>query len=169
MTKVNESFSAFLDDEATELDIQRMLNAMEDEPSVINHWHDLSATQAVIQDMPVLAKAATLTISPEQSTEVTQPKSWYRRLMQGGIAAAVAVLTVMSAQFMAISEKQTTDSSMPTVAVKSQSLEKVQLLTQQQYEAQQQLDIFLREHAEQAAFTTGHVVTRSQLQWVEPE
>jgi sigma-E factor negative regulatory protein RseA len=168
-TKANESFSAFLDGEATELDIQRMLKAMEKEPSVVSHWHDLSKVQAAIQGDPVLDQPQTLTLTPEQETASQPPrKRWRLRVFQGGIAAAVAALVMTSAglQLQVASNDQ---SAVPVIAVQNQTTEQVQLLTQQQYEAQQQLEHFLREHAEQAAFTTGHVVVPAPLQWVETE
>ena len=168
MTKANESFSAFLDDEATELDIQRMLKAMEQDPTVVNHWHDLSKTQAALQDMPVLDQAATLTRTAALSAPGARKSRWRNRFLQTGIAAAVAVVTVSSGHFLLAGGEQAAP-QVTTIAVVSHPVAQKQLLTQQQYEAQQQLHAFLREHAEQAAFTTGHVVTNSPLQWVETE
>lgn len=47
--KANESFSAFLDGEASELDIQRLLKAMDENPKAMNDWQGLSQAQAIAQ------------------------------------------------------------------------------------------------------------------------
>ncbi len=167
-TKANESFSAFMDGEASELDVQRMLKAMENEPSVVGHWHDLAKTQAAIQNEPVLERPLIMSVSqPVQEKERKTSGVYSGRLLQWGLAAAVATVVIAASNVMLTSQSNPIET--PVIAVQNQSVEQTILLTQQQYEAQQQLEQFLREHAEQAAFTTGHVVVPAPLEWIETE
>lgn len=161
MNKANESFSAFLDGEATELDIQRMLKAMEESPESVQQWHELSKTQAVLQDEIVVNTALDFV---EEAHEPVQLKtsSWRARVFQGGIAAAVAVVFVTT-----VNVNLATSTNETPVVVQVETAPDNSALAQQQFEAQQRLDLFLKEHAEQASFTTGHAVVPSDLEWVE--
>ena len=62
MNKVNESFSAFIDGEASELDIQRLLKAMDETPSVIQDWHGLSKVQASMQNDVLVRLCSIITL-----------------------------------------------------------------------------------------------------------
>jgi sigma-E factor negative regulatory protein RseA len=84
--------------------------------------------------------------------------------LQGGIAAAVAVIAITTVNLTS-TELETPEVAQTTVEVQ----EVTPALAQQQFEAQQRLDLFLKEHAEQASFTTGHVVVPSDLEWIESE
>lgn len=160
--KANESFSAFLDGEASELDIQRLLKAMDENPKAMNDWQGLSQAQAIAQGDVVMRSAPTL-FQPEQSVTVDKSSPvWPARLMQGGIAAAVMGITLGLSSLML--DPQSEDLAPVQV---STITEPSSALTQQQFEAQQRLDVYLREHAEQAAFSTGHVVLPDQLEWIE--
>ncbi len=165
MMKANETFSAFLDGEASELDVQRMLKALDEQPDLYDQWHDLSRTKAVLQD-DVLVDTA-LNYSPNLKLESTteKPKGFTLRLYQGGIAAGVALVVVVSANF----GLSTTPTSAPIAKVDVIPEVNSTMLAQQQFEAQQRLDNYLREHAELASFTTGHVVVPSTLEWVEAQ
>jgi len=162
--KANESFSAFLDGEASELDIQRMLKALDEQPEVFEQWHGLSKTQACLQgDMPVNV-AMDYTSIDQNQTGIDKKSSWGFRVFQGGIAAAVALVVVTT-----VNLTQPKQVGAPIAkAVVTQEVENT-ALAQQQFEAQQRLDLYLREHAEQASFTTGHVVVPADLEWVEAE
>lgn len=46
---INESFSALLDDQATSMDVQRLLNAMEKQPNKVQQWQQLAQCQANLQ------------------------------------------------------------------------------------------------------------------------
>lgn len=160
MTKANESFSAFLDGEASELDIQRMLKALDESPNALHEWHDLSKVQAGLQDDVIVDTA--LEFSGEQSlNETPASKGKGFRLLQGGIAAAVAVVVVTTANFAMNTE---TEAEVATVTVEEPSNV---VAVQQQFEAQQRLDEYLREHAEQASHTNGHVVAPTEVEWVK--
>jgi sigma-E factor negative regulatory protein RseA len=160
MNKVNESFSAFIDGEASELDIQRLLKAMDETPSVIQDWHGLSKVQASMQNDVLVDAALTYTDVEELKTAPTKT-GWGFRLFQGGIAAAVAMVVVTSVN-MTMNDPASSEIAEVTVVPSGETN-----LAQQQFEAQQRLELFMREHAEQASFTTGHVVVSSELEWVE--
>jgi sigma-E factor negative regulatory protein RseA len=161
MNKANESFSAFLDGEASELDIQRMLKAMEDSPAAVGEWHNLSKVQASLQNEVVVDTALDFT-GADEHVKTAKPKGGAFRLLQGGIAAAVAMVVVTTVNLTTQNEVT------PNVAeVTVLPSEDAPSLAQQQFEVQQRLELFMREHAEQASFTTGHVVVPSELEWVE--
>jgi sigma-E factor negative regulatory protein RseA len=62
----------------------------------------------------------------------------------------------------------TTNEASPAVAeITVEPIQDSPSLAQQHFEVQQRLELFMREHAEQASFTTGHVVVPSELEWVE--
>ena len=46
---INESFSALLDDQASSMDVQRLLNAMEKQPNKVQQWQELAQCQAQLQ------------------------------------------------------------------------------------------------------------------------
>ncbi len=164
--KVDESFSAFLDGEASELDIQRLLKTLDAEPQAFGRWHELSKTQAVLQGDVVVDVAESF--APVQAQEAEQKTiiHWRKRLFQSGIAAAVALVVVTTVN---LSEQKTPDTQVSVVISGQQNEADQALLAQQQFEAQQRLDLYIREHAEQASFTTGHVVIPAQLTFVEAQ
>jgi sigma-E factor negative regulatory protein RseA len=161
MNKVNESFSAFLDGEASELDIQRMLKAMDEQPEQVSRWHEMTRIKAALQDDTVVDVALDWT-DAEGALPEPEKNTGRFRLLQGGIAAAVAMVVVTTVNFSLDSEQ------VPVIATTEVVNEQnTTSLAQQQFEARQQLDLFLKEHAEQASFTTGHVVVPSELNWIE--
>jgi sigma-E factor negative regulatory protein RseA len=161
MNKANESFSAFLDGEASELDVRRMLKALDDSPAVLGEWHGLSKVQASLQQ-DVLVDTALEFTGTDEVFETRKTKGFSFRLLQGGIAAAVAIVVVTTANFTSVNEVS------PVVAeITVDPTQDSPSLAQQHFEVQQRLELFMREHAEQASFTTGHVVIPSELEWVE--
>lgn len=163
-TKANESFSAFLDGEASELDIQRMLKALDEQPKLYSQWHDLSKSQALMQGDVLVHAALERRPSVASAVESTPLKrDFIFRIKQGGIAAAVAISVVGLTLFMKVDEPAV-QTPVATIIVPSES---AALVAQQQFEAQQRLDLYLRQHAEQASFTTGHVVVPAELEWLE--
>jgi sigma-E factor negative regulatory protein RseA len=164
--KANESFSAFLDGEASELDIQRMLKELDNNPEALGQWHGLSKVKAVTQG-DVLVDAAPKMSSVEQAPEVkaTPAKNWRARIMQGSIAAGVALVVVGSFNLM----QQQQAPEIPVVQVDVPVQTNQTLLAEQQLEAQERLEFYLREHAEQASFTSGHVIVPAEFNWQEVE
>ncbi|TXR53073.1 sigma-E factor negative regulatory protein [Reinekea thalattae] len=164
--KANESFSAFLDGEASELDIQRMLNELDEHPEKLQQWHELSKTQAVAQGETLVDAALALSDVEQPNETVTETaKPWSQRLFQGAVAAAVA--SVVVAAFGVMQTQQTTE--LPLVQIDAPVDTNSTQLAEQTLEAQQRLELYLREHAEQASFTTGHVIVPSQMNWQETD
>lgn len=162
-TKATESFSAFLDGEASELDIQRMLKALDEQPELYSQWHDLSKTQALAQGDVLVDTSIERVPNIAHETDVIQPKRGFiLRIKQGGIAAAVAISVVGVTAFINV-DSSAVQSPIATVVTPNTDGAR---LAQQQFEAQQRLDMYLREHAEQASFTTGHVVAPTELEWL---
>lgn len=159
--KANESFSAFLDGEASELDIQRMLKALDSHPEVMGKWHNLSKTQAFLQGETIVNTAMEVTSLGEIPEQKKPSSRWNFRFLQGGIAAAVALVVVTTVNFGQGDPKE-----MPVINVAAAPIENNVNLAQQHFEAQQRLGLYLRAHAEQASFTTGHVVVPAELEWV---
>lgn len=165
MNKANESFSAFLDGEASELDIQRLLKAMDEDPQVTGQWHEQSRVKAILQgDLPV-DTALRAGRAPAQPVSVRTGRSVWQRLAKGGIAAAVAVVTVT---VVSLNRSEPGQPNVATLSVDDGAAVASEQL-QQQYAAQQRLEAYLRDHAEQASFTTGHVVVPAELNWIEGE
>lgn len=160
MNRVDESFSALLDGEASELDIQRLLKAMDDQPEAVDRWQKLSSTQAKLQGYPQV-QVPLSTVSEEQPAQ-PEGNSGARRWWQSGIAAAVALGVVMGVQTFSQPEV-----SSPVATVTVEAPANAAQLVEQQFLAQQRLDQYLREHAEQASLTTGHAIVPAQLEWLE--
>ncbi|MFQ3231632.1 hypothetical protein [Reinekea sp.] len=158
MTKVNESFSAFLDGEASELDIQRLLKAYEEDPNVAGHWHNLSSAQALLNNEVVSQaglqfKAASASDKPAKSLTAWLPRA---------TVAAVVVVAVTSGYWVTV--QSNTNATVPQISI-NQSEQSSAVLAAQQFEAQQRLQAFLKEHIEQASFSSGHGVIPSALTW----
>lgn len=157
--RINESFSAFLDGEASEMDIQRLLNAMESEPQRMQDWHQLSLVQGVMRDDVLVEVAVQLkaAVDPEQAG---RQHRWPLRLGQVGIAAAVACLVVVGAQWSVPRASTTT--------IEIAQHEDV-AAAQARFEAQQRLNAYLREHAEAASYSSGHAVAPYPVDWMAAE
>jgi sigma-E factor negative regulatory protein RseA len=159
MTKIHESFSAFLDGEASELDVQRMLKAYEEDPSIAQHWHDLSSAQALMNDEFVSQAGQQLGNLDHAAVQTENRLSrWFPR---SAVAAIVAVS--ITSGFWLIAEPEPA-SSVPQISI-DQSTQPNSVIAAQQFEAQQRLQAFLKEHVEQASFTTGHGVIPSDIEW----
>ncbi|WP_320824575.1 hypothetical protein [Reinekea sp.] len=162
--KANESFSAFLDGEASEIDVQRMLKALDDQPALLSQWHGLSKAKAGLQGEVLIDTALTFDAAVPAVGVAVHNAGWRLRLQQAGIAAAVALVVITGARYSL--ELQPSAPVLATVVTPERINN---ALAQQQFEAQLRLDLYLREHAEQASFTTGHVVVPAQLRWLEAQ
>lgn len=164
--KASESFSAFLDGEASELDIQRMLKELDENPEALESWHGLSKAQAVMQGETVVDSALSCTsAAAEKETAPAATVSWHKRFLQGSVAAAVALVVVGTASLLPQQLEQPVEVSVSPVESELDAT----ALAQQQFEAQQRLELYLREHAEQASYSTGHVIVPAELNWEEAE
>lgn len=168
--KVNESFSAFLDGEASELDIQRLLKAMDDQPERMRSWHQLTQVSAVMQQDVVVDTGARFLESDEQSARQDDAPLAAKREIFGlkiGVAAMAAFVVVGWLGLAGLPAQQGPEVATVSVQPTAQSAETSVGLAQQQFESQRRLNEYLRQHAEQASFTTGHAVVPAELEWVE--
>lgn len=153
----NESFSAFLDGEASEVDIQRLLKALDQDPQILEQWERLSRVQASMAG-DTLVNVATDSVVEEsrQHDQPGKPKAgWRLRLGQGTVAAAVALVVVAGAHW-----RQGTPEVTGQVA-EGPDLE----ASQTHFEVQQRFNSYLRQHAEAASYSSGHVVVPYELYW----
>lgn len=152
--KINESFSAFIDGEASEVDIQRMLKALDNDPTMLEEWHRLSRAQAmmagdVLVDVAIQSESAT---QPEPRAKPSSP--WLLRLGQGAVAAAVALVVVVATYWPESSE-------VPLEVAVETDLH----ASQAHFEVQQRFNSYLRQHAEAASYGSGHAVVPYELYW----
>lgn len=155
--RVNESFSAFLDGEASEMDIQRMLKALDKNPEVLDDWRRLSRAQAAL--------AGDVLVDVDSGPEAGQPGSkpvagqvrsrWRVRFGQGALAAAVAVVVVTAAQWPFGAAPTGNERRLAGDPEASQA----------HFEVQQRLNSYLRQHAEAASYSSGHVVVPHSMFW----
>lgn len=158
--RINESFSAFLDGEASEMDIQRLLNAMESDPQRVQDWHQLSRVQGALRG-DVLVDMAVQSQQPLQAQQPVQRRRWSLRLGQVGLAAAVATVVIVGAQWSV----PTPSTTAVTQLVQSEDV----AAAQARFEVQQRLNAYLREHAEAASYSSGHAVAPYPVDWMEAE
>jgi len=158
--RINESFSAFLDGEASEMDIQRLLKAMESEPERMQDWHELSRVQGALRG-DVLVDVAVQSEVDVGTEQPAQQRRWPMRLGQAGLAAAVACVVIVGAQW-------SIPTSSTTPATQVAQNEDV-AAAQARFEAQQRLNAYLREHAEAASYSSGHAVAPYPVDWMEAQ
>ena len=158
--RVNESFSAFLDGEASEVDIQRMMKALDKNPELLDDWHRLSQVQAAMAgDVVVDVGRRPLEDSGEERPKDAAPRrSIAKRLSQMAVAAGVAVVVVIGVRW----------ETQPQPATQVAEIQDVEA-AQARFEAQQRLNSYLRQHAEAASYSSGHAVVPSELQWEASE
>lgn len=113
---LNEALSAVVDGEAEELELRRVLNAVERDPELRAKWDRLhligdamrgGAMRLGYRAMADLGEPS----MPRVDAEVATGESWRRRL--GGVAVAAAVIVAVT--FVALQDVQSTDSQ-PLVA-----------------------------------------------------
>lgn len=159
--QAKESFSSFLDDAATELDVQRMLNELERNPALIDEYRQLALSRDLIKGGQGIDLSATISASIQQletdaaTTEeglVVQRKTWFQRsvhqITRVSIAASVTLALVVGARWWV-------DEGPVSVQVAQQNN---QPEAEQLIAAQERLQQYLQQHAQQAAFTSGHPV-----------
>lgn len=154
--RVNESFSAFLDGEASEVDIQRMLKALDSDPQLLDEWHRLSRVQAALAG-DVLVDIATQSDVEESEDKPVEPSPsrWRLRLGQGAVAAAVALVVIIGSQW-----QPEPSEAAPQIAGQT-DLD----ASQAHFEVQQRLHSYLRQHAEAASYSSGHAVVPYEMPW----
>lgn len=162
--RINESFSALLDGEASEMDIQRLLKAMESDPERVQDWHQLSRVQGALRG-DVLVDVAVQSQAQQQPQADQTTSRWPLRLGQFGVAAAVATVVIVGAQWSLQTPTAPTQVALDTAVSQSEDV----AAAQARFEAQQRLNLYLREHAEAASFSSGHAVAPYPVDWMEAE
>lgn len=159
--RVNESFSAFLDGEASEVDIQRMMKALDQQPELLDDWHRLSRVQAAMAGDVVADVGRRPLAGADATTNAPVPAggAWFRHLAQVAVAAGVAVVVVVGAYWTG---------SRATTADQVARVSDVEA-AQARFEAQQRLNSYLRQHAEAASYSSGHAVAPFDPQWEDNE
>jgi len=114
-----ESISALADNQASELELQRILKASESDPEVNATWFRYQVTSAAMRgDLPILElsdfaarvsaaidQEETYIAEPESATNAKKPVGWWQNLGRFAVAASVAGGVVLFAQnFNGISE-----------------------------------------------------------------
>lgn len=158
--RVNESFSAFLDGEASEVDIQRMMKALDKNPELLDEWHRLSQVQAAMAGDEVVnvGQHRFEAEAVEASPPAAPHRSRGKRLSQIAVAAGVAVVVVIGARWESPTQPATQVAAVQDVDA-----------AQARFEAQQRLNSYLRQHAEAASYSSGHVVVPYELHWEASE
>lgn len=168
--QAKESFSSWLDDSATELDIQRMLNELDKNPGLMDEFKSIAQCKQAIggstvdlsdrisQEIasleqggePLLADSVVSQQQDHEKDTQSNGNTW----IKFGVAASVAFAVVLGARFIS-----TDTGPEPTLA---QQAEPAETLTPEQSQqlmaSQERLQQYMREHAQQAAFTSGHAV-----------
>ena len=98
-----ESLSALVDGEADELELRRVLKAMDSDAEIAQKWQRYHLAQSVLHDrgVPVqdsLAAAVALQIADEPPLSANSPQRWQHHLSRIAIAACVAVVAVIALQ-----------------------------------------------------------------------
>lgn len=109
--QLDESLSALVDGEATELEVRRLLKSIDSEPEVRDQWHRYQLASAAMRDDVKVAKpidlsaaiSAAIEEEPTYSAAAAKPAAKKSRLWSNlgrmGIAASVAGAVVLGVQF----------------------------------------------------------------------
>ncbi|MFM1896290.1 MAG: hypothetical protein RLZZ385_1364 [Pseudomonadota bacterium] len=101
---VKESLSALLDNEATELDVQRILKAVEQDPALAKHWQRYCLTQSLLHDPSVtrvpagFAERVAAAVAAEKIPAQSALAGWRQNLLKTALAASVAALVFAGLQ-----------------------------------------------------------------------
>lgn len=156
-SKVNESFSAFLDGEASEMDVQRLLKALDNDPSILHQWEGLSETKAIAQNWPVVRPVLQQDIA-ERPLPQKQRSKWLRYRLEASVAAIACFVVVGLVGFGGPSFLNSRPDIVVSALQPSINLEQNRL-------AQQRLEHMLKQHVERASFSTGRAVVPSAIEF----
>lgn len=100
-----ESLSALLDGEADDLELRRLLKAMEKEPELAQRWERYHLAQSVLHDRGievssslVVNVAEAIQAEPALAASVSTNGRWQQQLSRLAIAACVAIVAVVALQ-----------------------------------------------------------------------
>ncbi|MDP5071360.1 MAG: sigma-E factor negative regulatory protein [Congregibacter sp.] len=102
-----ETLSALADDDAQELELRRVLRAMEDGPQLRKRWYRLQVARSVLHGEPIIpAPDFVLSVRAAIDAEPAMNSSagnWRRALGSFAVAASVAAVVVVGGQQLALS------------------------------------------------------------------
>ncbi|GAA6134488.1 anti sigma-E factor RseA C-terminal domain-containing protein [Oceaniserpentilla sp. 4NH20-0058] len=176
--KQTESLSALMDGELDELAMQRLFNEMDKDPSVQQQWSRYHlARDAIKGDVSPftnldISAAVSQAISEEPTAkEQTTQKPWFKAVAGLSVAASVAFAIVIGARFNPLTQTSsdielagktqvevvtpdlTTFKSSSMVAQSTNGIEG--LNEKELQEAQQRLNSYLKQHAQDSAIGQG--------------
>jgi len=180
---INESFSALLDDEATSMDIQRLLNAMDSQPKKMAQWETLAASKAKMQNEVEVSLLSSINeelyqvdseFNEKQAVDLsyaekleTKPKieesSGFIEQFKRTVASITVAATVCGASLIGFYTMQSS-----VVAVQSENaLPMMAAAAPSQISAamQQRLQELMQQRSQQASFT----IPANQNQWKSVE
>jgi len=176
--KQTESLSALMDGELDELNMRRLFNEMENDPTIKAQWSRYHlARDAIKGDVSPFANldisAAVSSAIADEVADVSQPqqKSWLKAVTGLSVAASVAFAVVIGARFnpltetqpgLELADKTTVEVVTPDVtkftsqSMVAQAPEAIEGLNEKELqEAQQRLNSYLKQHAQDSAIGQG--------------
>lgn len=123
-----ESLSALMDGETDELELRRVLKAMESDPELAQRWQRYHLAQSVLHDrgIPVsttLAAKVAAAVDQEPAVTRTGYRGWTSQLTRVAIAASVAVVAVIALQPQITSPEAPAVVQQPAPVVQEQLLQ----------------------------------------------
>ncbi|MEM6580138.1 MAG: sigma-E factor negative regulatory protein [Pseudomonadota bacterium] len=178
--KIHESLSALMDDEANELELERVLGKIQTDPELRQTWARFNMVRSVTHGQATgfhnfdISARVREAISTDTSVRPSITERFMRPVASFAVAASVAAVVVLGGQQMtqldagAVDSPGIASSVSPVGMVNSlgatsvpatygtQSLPQLQPATRTAYQelARQRLQKYMQEHAEQTALNT---------------
>lgn len=176
--KQSESLSALMDGELDELTLRRLFNEMESQPELKVQWSRYHLARDAIKGdvspfahLDISAAVSSAIADEPQSALQSQPKSWFKAVTGLSVAASVAFAVVIGARFNPLTQTDeglqlankasvevvTPDiSKFTTPSMVAQAPEAIEGLNETELqEAQQRLNAYLKQHAQDSAIGQG--------------
>ena len=163
--QAKEAFSSFLDDEASEIDIQRMLKELDKNPSLLEEYRSIALSRDSMSGAPLVDLTTSirnrLGVPAFDRSEMDVPQAasgrkYGQRLLQGAIAASVAAIMVVTVQFWSAQPAGNADTA--TVAQQSATDDVGSDTEQNRLASEQRLQKYLQQHIQDAGYMSGHAV-----------
>lgn len=99
-----ESLSALADDQATALELRRLLKAGENDPEIKSAWHRYQLAGAAIRkDLPDTLQmgdfSARVSAALDEEPKLKSSPQWWQNLGRVAVAASVAMVAIMGVQY----------------------------------------------------------------------
>ncbi|MEM8560778.1 MAG: sigma-E factor negative regulatory protein [Pseudomonadota bacterium] len=178
--KIHESLSALMDDEANELELERVLSNIQNDPELRQTWSRFNVVRSVARGQATgfhefdVSSRVREAIRDDKTVRPSITERFMRPVASLAVAASVTAVVVLGGQQMAQLDAGTIDSpgiassvspvgmvnSLGATSVPAtygtQSLPQLQPATRTAYQelARQRLQKYMQEHAEQTALNT---------------